>query len=282
MKLIIGLMLLTLSLLGDSAGTVINVEGNVFLKKADQSQYKRVNLNHSLFQGDELRTGPKGRVKLIFSDDSVLFLGTNGKMVIAQHHFNRATKKRKTEVNLVSGRLKAWVSSVLTKKNNFSVRTKTAVIGVRGTQFIVNVTGDQETEVGVINGSVAVQNLLDTTQTEVLLKPNTYTRLLGTSPAMPGLEMTSEHLKRLNHGLNIKQNMIFKPDFQRLNRGFKLKNMLKNQSFNMPQNKRLSGKKGKKNLPRLRHLMNNPYLQGYLQRPKMKIKVNLTIKRGGE
>src|SRR5215475_4987995 len=85
---------------------------------------------------DELRTGPEGRLRVTFRDDTVLTLGENASVVIDRYVYDPVQNVGETLIQttnraflFASGRIKGL------KQHKIAVATPVAEIGVRGTQF---------------------------------------------------------------------------------------------------------------------------------------------------
>ncbi|MFZ0396868.1 MAG: FecR family protein [Methyloceanibacter sp.] len=85
---------------------------------------------------DELRTGPEGRLRVTFRDDTVLTLGEKASVVIDRYVYDPDRNVGETLIQttkgaflFASGRIKGL------KQHNIAVSTPVADIGVRGTQF---------------------------------------------------------------------------------------------------------------------------------------------------
>ena len=85
---------------------------------------------------DELRTGPEGRLRVTFRDDTVLTLGEEASVVIDRYVYDPDRNVGETLIQttkgaflFASGRIKGL------KQHNIAVSTPVADIGVRGTQF---------------------------------------------------------------------------------------------------------------------------------------------------
>jgi hypothetical protein len=85
---------------------------------------------------DELRTGPEGRLQVVFADDSILTLGEKASVRIDRYVYDPGANAGETVLTaargafrFASGRIKQL------KQSSISVATPVAVIGVRGTEF---------------------------------------------------------------------------------------------------------------------------------------------------
>ncbi len=274
MKIIIVLFFIATFLGAKPVGEVVSVRGLAFLKKSNTKKFLKIKKGLKLNNGDLIKTTSKGRVKVIFNDNSIIFIARKSKIRIDKYDYNIFTKKRGAQLSLLSGRLKSWVAKLNSSKKKFTIKTPTAVIGVRGTQFIVSVSEgeDANTEVGVLEGKVEVQNLLDITKTAIMLTGNKYTKVFGTMPVMPGRDMEADYFKKMNEGFDIEDNFNFKIDFLKLYNKLGVRkallsktifNKLKQSKEKRKENKKVDGKKG---------------VNGRFIVPKVKIRFKGTIK----
>jgi hypothetical protein len=89
---------------------------------------------------DTVKTGPDGSVGITFQDNSLLSAGPNSELVIERFVFDSTTHKGEFDTALKKGTL-AVVSGKIVKQSPESMRVKTpaAIMGVRGTEFVVKV-----------------------------------------------------------------------------------------------------------------------------------------------
>lgn len=92
--------------------------------------------------GDVVVTGADGSVGISFLDNSLLSAGPNSVLAIDRFAFDSTTHQGAFETSLKTGTL-AVVSGKLAKQSPDAMKVKTpaAVLGVRGTEFLVR-TGD--------------------------------------------------------------------------------------------------------------------------------------------
>lgn len=93
-------------------------------------------------QSDVVVTGADGSVGITFADTSRLSVGPNSRLAIDKFAFDSTTHQGAFETSLDKGTL-AGVSGSIVKQSPgaMKVRTPAAVLGVRGTEFVVR-TGD--------------------------------------------------------------------------------------------------------------------------------------------
>lgn len=294
------LFLLGINIFAAPVGSVVTVEGNSFRKSIDLGNYTKINQGDIIYQGDEIRTYKNGKVKIIFSDDSIIYVASQSKMLINQVVYDVNAQSRETKITLLNGKLKSWVSSAFSsKKTNYSIETATSVIGVRGTKFVVNIDCakyNDETEeceeitdkvdVGVFEGSVDVYNKNDITKHIENLKANTYTSVIGTTPPMPGIDIDENFINKFDKETEIETTFNLKVDFKKMKDKFKLKNILSKNDVllnldsdnNLKQERNKKNKESKNGNKANQNSYLNSYSNGYLTRPKTVIKFDITIK----
>lgn len=93
-----------------------------------------------LQQADVVITGADGSAGITFTDNSLVSVGPNSVFAIDKYHFDTTTHAGEFEGNLKQGRLAA-VSGKMVKQSpdSMKIRTPSAIMGVRGTEFVVQV-----------------------------------------------------------------------------------------------------------------------------------------------
>ena len=89
---------------------------------------------------DVLVTGADGSAGVTFTDNSLVSVGPNSVFAIDKYTFDSTTHAGEFEGNLKQGRLAA-VSGKMVKQSpeSMKIRTPSAIMGVRGTEFVVQV-----------------------------------------------------------------------------------------------------------------------------------------------
>ena len=88
---------------------------------------------------DTIRTGADGSVGITMDDDSLLSIGPNSVLSLDRYAFDPTTSRGRFDASLNKGTL-AVISGRIAKQSPdaMTVRTPTAVLGVRGTEFVVS------------------------------------------------------------------------------------------------------------------------------------------------
>lgn len=138
--LVVGLMAAawTLPSLAADAGRVKVSKGSVTIQR--DGKRLPATVGTAIQQQDTVLTGSDGSVGITFLDNSMLSAGPNSILTIDRYVFDRTTNKGAFESTLSKGTLAA-VSGKMVKQSPeaMKVRTPAAVMGVRGTEFVVRV-----------------------------------------------------------------------------------------------------------------------------------------------
>lgn len=121
------------------AGEVVSVEGVVFIRPDGRDSaggLKPARPGDPLRAGDVINTSSNGKVKLLMKDKSIVDLGPSALFKV--DHFNgKGGTDREVDVSMMYGTMRTAVSQKITGGGRFKVRTPTATMGVRGTEFVV-------------------------------------------------------------------------------------------------------------------------------------------------
>ena len=144
---------LTLTVEGTQSAPLATITpywGTVEIQTAQGNTWESAVAGSSLENGDRIRTGANSKAIIKFSDESYIILGPNSSYKIG-------SGEETTIWDILRGKCFAkWLKHEFEKK--FKVRTPSAVVANRGTEFTVEVAGDNSTTVTVFEGMVDVQD----------------------------------------------------------------------------------------------------------------------------
>jgi hypothetical protein len=122
-------------------GQVKVAKGKVTIERAGASIPATVGTR--LQASDVVRTGSDGSVGITMTDNSLLSAGPNSVLALDRYDFDEVTSEGRFDASLRKGTL-AVVSGRLAKQSRdaMSIRTPSAVLGVRGTEFVVSADDD--------------------------------------------------------------------------------------------------------------------------------------------
>ncbi len=118
-------------------GKIISAAGEVTING------KPAKIGDAVSFGDELVVGGKSSCEIVVSDDSIIKIQNNARII-----FNM-TDSKESAIDIVKG----WFSAIF-KKKNVSVKTPTVIAGVRGTMFCINVENEKSVYTCTCNGTI--------------------------------------------------------------------------------------------------------------------------------
>ena len=119
-------------------GQIKNLRGTVHVERDGQRLAAAPGMG--VKQSDVLVTGADGSVGVTFLDNSLLSIGPGSALAIDRYSFDTTTHDGQFDASLKRGTL-AVVSGRMVKRSPESMRvhTPSAIMGVRGTEFVVKV-----------------------------------------------------------------------------------------------------------------------------------------------
>ena len=122
--------------LADSVGQVKVSSGAVSIERAGQRLPGPVGTN--IEASDNIVTGADGSAGITFVDNSRLSVGPNSTLAISRFNFNPTTHEGNFDTSLKRGTLSV-ISGKLAKRSPdaMTVTTPSTILGVRGTEFVV-------------------------------------------------------------------------------------------------------------------------------------------------
>lgn len=126
----------------DEAGTIKNVKGSATVERAGQKHPATVGLKVNV--ADRVITGADGAVGIALRDDTMLSAGPNSVLSLDKFAFDAVTHKGKLDASVTRGSLSV-ISGTIAKTDPDAVRFRTpsATLGVRGTDFVIEVADDE-------------------------------------------------------------------------------------------------------------------------------------------
>jgi FecR protein len=198
----------------ESIGNVAAVQRQVEVMHPGESGVSLVNLGSSVLFKDTYETKSQARLKLLFEDDSILSLGENTRLQIAENIYDPAQKRRSTVIKMLNGSMRALVGKIFGGPGSkFEIHTPTAAAAARGTYFIVwtSKEGGQD-PTGVVNigetGKVAVSNIDPAVEGSVVLDQNQYTLVEEGKPPIPASKISPGLLRGLLGSTEVKDQAV--------------------------------------------------------------------------
>ncbi len=124
----------------DAVGTVKKGQGEIRVIRGQQEL--PLQIGAPLYRQDTLRTGASSSLGVVFTDNTTLSLGPKSQIVIDEYVFAPEKGKLSMILRMLKGTA-AYLSGIIARQSPGTVKFQLpdATIGVRGTQFLVQVKG---------------------------------------------------------------------------------------------------------------------------------------------
>lgn len=153
-KIILISLLFTISLLANKVATITAMRGDADIKR--ESAIILASLGAKLEQNDNIITKDNSKLQIIFKDETVISIGQNSNFSISQYLYedNQAPVAK---FNMLRGAMRTITGRIGDiAPQRFSVSTKTATIGIRGTNFSIFVEDDGSSSAFCTFGTISV------------------------------------------------------------------------------------------------------------------------------
>ena len=120
------------------AGKIVSVSGTVLARNEDSSatKMKILKSGDTLEAGYVINTSSNGSSKLLMTDKSIVDLGPSTLFKVNEYKLKNQSDRR-VNMEMSYGKMRASVNIPVGAKGKFTIKTKAATMGVRGTEFVV-------------------------------------------------------------------------------------------------------------------------------------------------
>lgn len=120
------------------AAELIALIGQAEIKSPGEAQFRPAKLQDKLYPQDQIRTLKDSHAKLFFQDESILILSDDTTLDIAKFQMASQGQRESALIKLMSGAVRFIVQKVEAGVTpNFEIQGKTAIMGIRGTDGIM-------------------------------------------------------------------------------------------------------------------------------------------------
>ncbi|MBL8659712.1 MAG: FecR domain-containing protein [Rhodospirillales bacterium] len=161
-----------------AVGRVVQQEGEA--RAQSDGHIRPLGLGAAVFSRDRIETGEGGRLKIEFADHSLIVLGSDTHVFVADYAVSGSDRRIGAILSLLSGIIRAVVAA---PGGHFDVSSQAAVASARSTEWLMEADGGKSA-IFAAAGSVFVQSV--GTNSLVLLQPGEGTDVaLDRSPTAP-------------------------------------------------------------------------------------------------
>jgi hypothetical protein len=214
LKLFIAMLIVSFFGLSQSyaaCGKFVVVKGDVQIDVAKTSKTEKAKMNSEICSGDTVSALKDSRAKIVMVDGNELNISPDTKMIIEGYEFQPDKEKKKVLLNVLFGKVRANVKQKYDDQssdgpkdgasNTFQIKTKSAVAGVRGTDFLTSYTpATGRSEVVTFSGKVDVGQAGPNGQiiNPIGVGPGQKTFVNPNQRAAPAITVPAAELKQMN------------------------------------------------------------------------------------
>jgi hypothetical protein len=203
MKKITGLLLILFfadTLWGSAVARVTALSGQATLSRGPNNM--AVALGAALEEKDTITTAANTKAQLTFSDNTIITVGKQSKFSV-EEYLDDNTPNSTAKFNMISGTIRAMSGKIgKIAPEKFAVKTKTATIGIRGTDFIIRVLPTGEFIALCMQGAITIN---PNDKVNIIIIPSGSFITISTDNAVSDVkEFTPSELNKvLNDGLGL-------------------------------------------------------------------------------
>lgn len=198
-------MLVPAMAFAQSIGNVVSVAGNAAITR--QGKVFIPSTGSDIYSSDTITTDSTGRIRVLFIDNSVINIGPGSS--INMERYESSLLKRQVLLSMLKGKARFLISKVSGIFNSYDIRTVTAIIGIRGTDFIIDIPGEDSTKLYVIDGSVNLGNAQQPTTTTILVNAGMWSIVIGGNPPSQPAGYSNQEIQQLLQDTSVPFNDSF-------------------------------------------------------------------------
>ncbi len=193
--------------IGAPVGKIQLIQGEtVIIHAEDLLRGYMAQQGHPLFKGDIIITKEKGRIRLELNDGSEMTMASETRLEINQSIYDPEKETRSSFLSMSIGKARFLIKKLADfKRSDVKVKTNTAIVGVRGSDFIIVAT-DTSTEVTALEKTdLEVVSLVSPETAPVMLKDFERTEIEADKLPSEPVDIPVEDIEIMKKDLTITQ-----------------------------------------------------------------------------
>lgn len=124
-------------------GKIVSLKGDAYVIKNNKEI--KLKKNSIIFQADKIITKSKSRLQILFKDNTIISIGQKSEFKVEEYFFDNKEDKYSARFKMTKGIFRTITGKIgKFAPEKFKLKTKSASIGIRGTQIILNLTENKE------------------------------------------------------------------------------------------------------------------------------------------
>lgn len=133
------------------------IEGKAYLINEKAAILRELKIADLLSPKDNVRTAKGAKIELKLPDGSFVRFHEQTTFTLVEMSMNKKKQHRSIRIHLKMGDIWSKVSKIFSKSDRFEVKTRTAVAGIRGTVFRIQIQSDDTVNLKVYWGEILVR-----------------------------------------------------------------------------------------------------------------------------
>jgi ferric-dicitrate binding protein FerR (iron transport regulator) len=142
------------------------VKGKIEIREKKDADWTKASEGDRLATGWQVRTGVDSEATLVWPQGHLVKIFALTTLTVEEA--TSSNKSEKTSLAIDGGKMFSKVKKLTADDSTFTVKTPTAVAGVRGTEFMVEILSDNSSKFSLLEGQLDIVS----DQTELLLEQN--------------------------------------------------------------------------------------------------------------
>lgn len=142
----------------DPVGRFALVQNRVESKKPGAASAAPVKVGDPVILGETETTGDASAAKLTFGQGAVISLGAKTTFKVDRAAVDQATGASTSFLDVAAGKARVFVSRFWSGRPEVKVSTPTAVVGIKGSEVVIDVAPGGNTVVSVLGGSARIES----------------------------------------------------------------------------------------------------------------------------
>lgn len=201
-KVIIVLLFICNLLFADNIGRIVSFSGEATILR--NSKTIDVDKN-SVFQKDDiLNTKDNTKLQILFLDNTIISVGQNSTLQISEYLFEE--KNTKADFIMTKGVFRTITGEIgKIAPQNFKLETKSASIGIRGTQIITDIK-DNDEKIFCTEGQIEVKNRI--TNESIIVNNGEFISFNPTNNEKSDIKKIKQNdIQEINKNVSMKENL---------------------------------------------------------------------------
>lgn len=166
--------------------------------------YISLRRDSKILKKDEIHTKDNTKVQLIFRDNTIISIGKNSTFIVSDYLFDQKSDEYKADFSMLKGTFRTITGKIgEIAPKRFNLKTKSASIGIRGTQIVMNLSSKTE-QIFCTEGKIFVQKF--NSDLGSLVQAGEFVALEESKDSFTVRKIDKKELNKINKNISMEKN----------------------------------------------------------------------------